>query len=116
MKNRSGKRTIGLTAMASQEIANRWTEGVLRYLEDERGLTLRDFRFPKAFEVDDVSPPPPWTGKADGVLVCFGVVGGKQAREDTYRWLRRGGVPICSSPRRAASFTSSPWNSLSNLV
>ncbi len=58
MKNRPGKRTVGLLAMAWQEIANRWTEGVLRYLEDERGLTLRDFRFQKAFDIDDVSPPP----------------------------------------------------------
>ncbi len=94
MDDHSGRRTVGFSSMVWQEMANRRMDGVLRYLDGEGGFTLRDFRFMKAFEVDDMTPPPPWTGKADGVLTCFGAF--KDEVDAMVRWFRRGGAPVVS--------------------
>ena len=74
-------------------------EGILRYIEDSGESRLRDFRFLENIGLDSTDPPPPWTHKADGAIIGFGIAGGKDAADDAYRWLRRGGVPVVNLAR-----------------
>ncbi|MBT3200191.1 MAG: substrate-binding domain-containing protein [Phycisphaerales bacterium] len=94
MKNRAEKRIIGFSSMAWQEMANRRMEGVLRYFENSDEFVLRDFRFMRAFQLDNTSPPPPWTGKADGIIACLGAY--KDEIDAMHRWFGLGGVPVVS--------------------
>jgi len=86
--------TVGFFGAVVQEVANRRLEGILRYLQDQPDLTLRDFRFLHDFEVDETAPPPPWKGKADGMILRFGMVGDQV--EEVAAWLERGGAPAVS--------------------
>ena len=81
--------------MVWQEMANRRMEGVLRYLDDTDNIILRDFRVMEDFEITPTSPTPPWKGKVDGMITCFGLET-DESSEDAYRWLQRGGVPVIS--------------------
>jgi len=95
MDSNSTKRTIGFSGVAWQEVANRWLEGGLRYIEGQSGLTLRDFRFLENLQFVPTAPPPPWTGKADGVIICFGIMDDERV-EQVVHWLERGGAPVVS--------------------
>jgi LacI family transcriptional regulator len=88
---------IGFCSPFWQEVANWRLDGVVRYV-DERGdeLAIRDFRFQQHHSDVEHSPPPPWTGVVDGVIICFGIVGSIDAMQ---RWLARGGAPVVSLVR-----------------
>lgn len=84
--------------MVWQEMASRRMEGVLRYLDDAGDIILRDFRFMEDFGIAPTSSPPPWKGKVDGVITCFGL-DAEESSEDAQRWLQRGGAPVVSLVR-----------------
>jgi LacI family transcriptional regulator len=91
------KRVVGFSSMVWQERANWRMEGVLRYLEATQEFMLRDFRFLTCAEIDETSPPPPWKGKTDGIIISLGV--NEDKRNDMYNWLRRGEAPVVSLVR-----------------
>jgi LacI family transcriptional regulator len=82
----SGKLTIGLHLTAGHEKSRREIEGVLRYTTENPDLRLADFCYPG--DDPDLSSPPPWNGKVDGVVICVRRLSG------IVSWLRRGGVPM----------------------
>jgi len=94
MSNQATEQTVGYFGAAWQEIVNRWLNGMLQYLAGREELVLRDFRYARDFDVDDASPPPPWTGQVSGIILSFGIVGNET--EEIARWIRRGGVPAVS--------------------
>ncbi|MEW4564276.1 substrate-binding domain-containing protein [Bremerella sp. JC770] len=63
--------------------------GVLRYIEEEPSLQIRDFRY----SVNDrhLSGDPPWKGKVDGVIVNM------SNSPEVVPWLERGGAPVVST-------------------
>lgn len=85
---------VGFFGNVVQEVANRRLEGILLYLQDQPDLTLRDFRFLNTLDVDKTAPPPPWKGKADGMVLHFGVIGDEV--DELADWLERGGAPAVS--------------------
>ena len=93
MSKHADKGVIGFCSMVSQEIANRRMGGVLHYLQDTPGLRLRDFRVFGDLGTEAEAPPPPWTGKADGVIICFGLSPDETSGQ-IYRWIARGQAPV----------------------
>lgn len=98
MSRDSDKGTMGFCSMVSQETANRRLEGALRYLQDVPGLRLRDFRVFGDLGTGPEAPPPPWTGQADGVIICLGI-SDDDATDQVCRWFQRGQSPIVSLVR-----------------
>ena len=90
MSKHSDNGTIGFASLDNQRLG-----GVLRYLQDTPGLRLRDFRVFGDLGTEAEAPPPPWTGKADGVVVSFGL-SPKESPDLICRWFRRGQVPVVS--------------------
>ncbi|MBT3201684.1 MAG: substrate-binding domain-containing protein, partial [Phycisphaerales bacterium] len=77
-------------------MASRRLEGILQYHDDSNEFRLRDFRFLEGFTLDDTDPPPPWTNKADGAIICLGMDTDDGSIDEAYSWLQRGGVPVIS--------------------
>jgi len=90
MSKHSDKGTIGFASLDIQRL-----EGALHYLQDSPGLRLRDFRVFGDLGTELEAPPPPWTGKADGVVMSLGL-SPNETPDLIYRWLRRGQVPVVS--------------------
>ncbi len=78
--------TIGLLAPAENEQTPRYVAGVLKYVAEHPDLALADFSHPG--ENPDLSKPPPWIGKASGVVTVAPRLPG------IVPWLRRGRVPV----------------------
>lgn len=93
--DKNNKKLVGFSAASWQEIAGRWIEGILRYLGETPDLGFRDFSFLQGMEMDELAPPPPWTGKVDGALLGFGVRSDLDV-EDLMRWLDRGNTTVVS--------------------
>jgi hypothetical protein len=81
----NGALTIGLH-MTADEQTRRYAEGVLDYVGEHEDLKIADFCYPG--DDPDLSESPPWSGKADGVVVSV------RRRPGIMPWLRRGGVPV----------------------
>ncbi|MEI7910331.1 MAG: substrate-binding domain-containing protein [Verrucomicrobiota bacterium] len=95
MGNEAVKRTIGFCAAAWQGIAARWVEGALRYVTATPGLVCRDFSFLQEVATDELAPAPPWQGKADGMILAFGLSKDEPV-DAVMRWIERGGSPAVS--------------------
>lgn len=100
------KLVLGFHAPTWTEPARQLMDGVLRYIEEEPALQIRDFRFSKndrAYAGD-----PPWKGQVDGVILNAANGPGAVA------WMERGDVPAIST---AADFfgTSIPCVSSENI-
>lgn len=82
--------TIGIYGDATDEALHRAVLGVIKYCKEAGGFHVRDFRMREMVQEIDRHPPP-WRGRADGLLVSMGV---KQwtARE-LADWVVSGGVP-----------------------
>jgi len=91
----SAKRTIGFCALISMEISRRWIDGILRYLEENPTLALRDYGFVDGFGMDSLAAPPPWKGKADAMILGFGL-GEGDTPDQAMQWIERGGAPAVS--------------------
>ena len=89
------KRTVGFCAAAWQASTSRWVDGALRYVTATPGLAFRDFSFLEEMAMDELAPAPSWLGKADGMILAFGLREDEPA-DTTMRWIERGGVPAVS--------------------
>ena len=89
------KRTVGFCAAAWQASASRWVDGALRYVTATPGLAFRDFSFKQDLRMDELAPAPSWQGKADGMILAFGLREDEPA-DAAMRWIERGGVPAVS--------------------
>jgi len=89
MTKQALKRTVGFCAAAWQASTSRWVDGVLRYVTATPGLAFRDFSFQQDMRTDELAPAPSWLGKADGMILAFGLREGDPA-DAVMRWIERG--------------------------
>ena len=95
MTKQALRRTVGFCAAAWQASARRWVDGALRYVTATPGLAFRDFSFLEEMAMDELAPAPSWQGKADGMILAFGLREDEPA-DATMRWIERGGLPAVS--------------------
>ncbi|MCX6873741.1 MAG: helix-turn-helix domain-containing protein [Verrucomicrobia bacterium] len=95
MTKQALRRTVGFCAAAWQASARRWLDGALRYVTATPGLAFRDFSFLEEMAMDELAPAPSWQGKADGMILAFGLREDEPA-DAAMRWIERGGVPAVS--------------------
>ena len=86
MSKRKYKFVIGLHFAMFMEIGYRLMDGALRYVSQHSDLGVADFPYYQSEHHFDT--PPPWLGRADGVVIGAG----KQA--GFLEWLEQGRVPV----------------------
>lgn len=80
---------IGMHMHEGIEQSRRVINGMLKYLEQQPQLELRDFNYLN--DDHDTSGVPPWLGKVDGVVLGVGRIPG------IAEWLKRGRVPVVNT-------------------
>lgn len=83
------KWVIGMHMHEGIEQSRRVINGMLKYLEQQPQLELRDFNYLN--DDHDTSGVPPWLGKVDGVVLGVGRIPG------VAEWLKRGRVPVVNT-------------------
>lgn len=81
--------TIALHFNIGYEVTLRILHGVIQYAQEHPELVLREFNF--SHEDNDLPQPPPWKGKADGLLMNLARL------EGVSEWLRQGGMPAVNT-------------------
>lgn len=84
-------RTIGFYGLAGRESVHQMLQGTLRYCDEVGGFAVRDFRARETFDIKP-SEPPPWRGRADGMLMFLPRPPGSTDRQ-VADWVLSGGVP-----------------------
>jgi LacI family transcriptional regulator len=81
--------TIGIFMTAENEQARRHVDGVLEYVAEHPDLKVEDFCY--RGDSPDLDDPPPWIGKAHGIVASVPRMPG------ILPWLRRGRVPVVAA-------------------
>lgn len=81
---------IGTFGFAFDERSVQVFQGALKYAQEHQDVVFRDFTTEERQNME-IGGTPPWTGRADGMLVVFGH---NNDPEDTADWLLSGGVPV----------------------
>ncbi len=81
--------TIALHFNVGYEVTLRILHGVIQYAQEHPELVLREFNFVQ--EDLKLPQPPPWIGKADGLLMNLARL------EGVSDWLRRSGMPTINT-------------------